>query len=388
MTRAFVISDLHLGEDNSVLTYQKDQDEHPLVKELVKKVKLVSELPSGERVPELVLLGDVFDLSLAPFNEVVSSVRKFVRQICEVDLFDAITYVPGNHDHHMWVQVMEHENIIKNIAERKPIPASPPRTTKSGEPRQHTFLDGLLPEDSNVKLQVAYPNRVLGVAGTRIIMHHGHFCERLWTLLSVIFQKILPTTTIDELEAFNSPFTELGWYGLGQAGRASTLMERVYENAKAGNFDGLYEVIDTLMDGIDRWDGRIDDGWRTDARDWLSKRAIRKVVKSVLEKHARRKGAGAAGASEARGKTSITDKELKEGITHYLRKYAGIQDGDKFIFGHTHRHESAHPFPINGGEITIANTGGWVEEPGGHKPDGYLIEITDQAELKSHRVVT
>jgi hypothetical protein len=204
--------------------------------------------------------------------------------------------------------------------------------------------------------------------------------------LSCVFESILSTTTIDELEAFNSPLTELGWYGLGQAGRVSALMERVYENAKAGRFDGLYEVIDALMDGIDPWDGKIDDGWRTDAMDWLSKRAIRKVVKSVLEKYARRKEAGAAGVSEARGKTIAADEELRQGVIRYLMRYVKIKDGEKFSFGHTHRHEPAQSFSIDGRSIEIVNTGGWVVEHGGRKPDGSLIEIIDQAELKSHRV--
>lgn len=387
MTQSFVISDLHLGEDNSVLTYEKKQDKHPLVDRLIEKIKEVSDLPGGGRVPELVLLGDIFDLSLAPFDEALSSVQKFIHQIWEADLFDIITYVPGNHDHHMWIQVMEHEVFIKNITERKSIPVPYPRVTRPGKPWQNTFLDGLLPRPaSNVTLQIAYPNCIREVAGTRIVMHHGHFCERIWRLLSYVFESILPTTTIDELEAFNSPLTELGWYGLGQAGRASALMERVYENAKAGRFDGLYEVIDALMDGIDRWDGKIDDGWHTDAMDWLSKRAIRKVVKSVLEKYARRKEAGAAGVSEARGKTIAADEELREGVMRYLMRYVKIQDGEKFVFGHTHRHEPAQSFSIDGRSIEIVNTGGWVVEHGGRKPDGYLIEITDQAELKSHRV--
>ena len=387
MTQSFVISDLHLGEDNSVMTYEKTEDKHYLVGKLIDKIKEVSDLPNGRRVPELVLLGDIFDLSLAPYDEALDSVRKFINQICDADLFDAITYVPGNHDHHMWIQVMEHETFIKKIAGRETVPV-PPRVTQPGKPWPNTFLDGLLPPSaSDVTLQVAYPNRLLEVAGTRIFMHHGHFCQRIWTLLSRVFVSILPATNLAELEAFNSPLTELGWYGLGQAGSVSDLMEKVYENAKHGKFDGLYEVIDALMEGIDRWDGRIDDGWRTDAMDWLSKRATRKVVKSVLEKYVRRKEAGAAGMSEARGKRiADRDGELREGLTQYLSKYVRIQDGDKFVFGHTHRHEPAQPFPVDGRTIEIANTGGWVEELGKRKPDGYLIEITDQAELKSHHI--
>ena len=63
-----------------------------------------------------------------------------------------------------------------------------------------------------------------------------------------------------------------------------------------------------------------------------------------------------------------------------------IQDGEKFIFGHTHRHEPAHPFSIDENTIEIVNTGAWLKESKKHKPDSYLVEITDQAELKSHRV--
>ena len=387
MIRSFVISDVHLGEEESILTYGKTDDRHYMVDKLIDKVKEVSDLPNGERVPELVLLGDIFDLSLAPFDETLTSVRKFINQICEADIFDTITYVPGNHDHHMWVQILEHEVFIKNIAERSPVPNTYSRVTQPGEPQRNTFLDGLLPASAtDVTFQVAYPNRVLEVAGTRIIMHHGHLCERIWRLLSLAIESILPTNTINELEAFNSPFTEFGWYGLGQAGNAGALMEKIYENAKAGKFDGIYEVIDALMDAIDRWDGRLDDGWRTDAKDWLSKRAVRKVVKSLLEKYARREEAGSAGMSEARGKTIANNDELREGVTRYLSKYVEIQDGEKFIFGHTHRHTPAQEFSINGRTVEIANTGGWVEEPGGHKPDGYLIEITDQAELRSHHI--
>jgi UDP-2,3-diacylglucosamine pyrophosphatase LpxH len=388
MTQAFVISDLHLGEDNSVLTYKKAEDKNCSVDKLIEKIKEVSNLSGDGRVPELVLLGDIFDLSLAPFEDALDSVQKFINQICEADLFDAITYVPGNHDHHIWIQIVEHENFIKNIeAGRKPTPPYPRVTPLSGETWRNTFLDGLLPPCAlNVTLQVAYPNRILKLAGTRIIMHHGHFCQRIWRLLSDVFESILPTTTINDLEIFNSPLTELGWYGLGQAGRVSDLMEKIYENAKAGKFDGVYEVIDALMDGIDRWDGRVDDGWLTDTRDWLSKRAIRKVANSLLEKYVRRKQAGATGASEARGKTIAADEELREGVSRYLTKYVKIQDGEKFVFGHTHRHESAQSFSIDRCVIQIANTGGWVVEPGGRKPDTYLIEITDQAEFKSHRV--
>ena len=85
-----------------------------------------------------------------------------------------------------------------------------------------------------------------------------------------------------------------------------------------------------------------------------------------------------------RGKTSA-DKELRQGMIDYLMKYAEIQNGEKFIFGHTHRHEPAQSFPIDGRTIEIANTGGWVKEQD-HELDSYLIEITDQAEIKSHRV--
>jgi metallophosphoesterase superfamily enzyme len=88
MTQSFVISDLHLGEDNSVVTYEKAQDKHPLVDKLIEKIKEVSDLPNGRRVSELVLLGDIFDLSLAPFDEALDSVQKFINQICETDLFD------------------------------------------------------------------------------------------------------------------------------------------------------------------------------------------------------------------------------------------------------------------------------------------------------------
>ena len=47
---------------------------------------------------ELVLNGDVFELSLARHNVAFQNTREFFRRLNEADLFEQVVYLPGNHD--------------------------------------------------------------------------------------------------------------------------------------------------------------------------------------------------------------------------------------------------------------------------------------------------
>jgi metallophosphoesterase superfamily enzyme len=82
---AIALSDLHLGEDSSVLHYGQKfkRGKQPLVNKLI---KLVKERLPNETIPFLILAGDTLDLSLASVEVAVADFRLFLEDVHE--LFD------------------------------------------------------------------------------------------------------------------------------------------------------------------------------------------------------------------------------------------------------------------------------------------------------------
>jgi hypothetical protein len=115
--RYVIMSDLHFGAENSVLTTLNErpataaetgfsvdpQRSSPALSGLVDGLR---ELTRGQdRPPALILAGDVLDLALS-VDEVCAMVFRLFANLAFSDgspVFDpVIHYVPGNHDHHQW----------------------------------------------------------------------------------------------------------------------------------------------------------------------------------------------------------------------------------------------------------------------------------------------
>ena len=115
--RYVIVSDLHFGAENSVLTTLNErpatatetgfsvdpQRSSPALSGLVDGLR---ELTRGQgRPPTLILAGDVLDLALS-LDEVCAMVFRLFAHLAFSDgspVFEpVIHYVPGNHDHHQW----------------------------------------------------------------------------------------------------------------------------------------------------------------------------------------------------------------------------------------------------------------------------------------------
>jgi hypothetical protein len=90
------ISDAHLGESTSLLTYEQGRRHLANV--------LRNHLGQGERVEveRLILLGDILERSHATPREMLSSTHGFMEMVTETVDFDKVVYLPGNHDHVLW----------------------------------------------------------------------------------------------------------------------------------------------------------------------------------------------------------------------------------------------------------------------------------------------
>ncbi|AGL02732.1 metallophosphoesterase [Desulfoscipio gibsoniae] len=352
MSAVVAISDLHLGEESSSV--------NPLLREVVPAilknrpefqnppfnttpVKLNALLHKIARefggISDLVLVGDIIDLSLASYVNCVLQAKEFFRQLLAGVLPGALVWVPGNHDHHIWMQVCEEEYIAAPLREGK-LPGEYPRISGPGRDtgalnrynKGVQFLLGLLPIHVRERFWLAYPNYITTCGHENLLFHHGHFFDRTQSWIGT---SLIEAQSLSELEVLNSAYLEFIWYGSGQSGRLSEQIENIYEEIR-WIAERLGMVLDiSIMESIFKW---------------LS-------------------GLGKRGNDRG----SELEPKLAERIKRYLqyiereRKSVYAYPADfSLIFGHTHR-------PLAGGVVAnhpVYNTGGWtVDErwPGADK---------------------
>jgi len=61
----------------------------------------------------LILVGDILELSEADEDETYSNAKAFLIPLIERVNLGRIVYIPGNHDHHLWVELLAAERITK-----------------------------------------------------------------------------------------------------------------------------------------------------------------------------------------------------------------------------------------------------------------------------------
>ncbi len=90
------ISDAHLGESTSMLSYEQGR------RHLADVIR--GHLGDGGKVEaeRLILLGDIPERSHATPEEMLSSTHGFMEAMAETIEFEKAVYLPGNHDHVLW----------------------------------------------------------------------------------------------------------------------------------------------------------------------------------------------------------------------------------------------------------------------------------------------
>ena len=257
--RYVCISDMHLGEEDSILTNLKDDDVNPAEASPVMRclVSCLRELipKDMERKPTLILNGDILELALAKTNQSAMVFERFLELTMEKDneLFDdVIYYVPGNHDHHIWELARETQYVeyIKRHPEEHLLPPPWHKTTMikgaemgwRGAPIQSNFLNSLIQRHASsvldeldiihpghrdldrirlgddVKIHVAYPNLALLSGDRCVVFHHGHFLDSRYWFMSKLKAYIFGIDrefpeTIEDLESENFAWIEFLWSG-------------------------------------------------------------------------------------------------------------------------------------------------------------------------------
>jgi hypothetical protein len=146
--RYVVLSDLHFGATNSVVTsltptpgaaggYQADPDRpSPMVDVMLRGI---ASLTAGQGTPpSLVLAGDVLDLALSPDEVAATAFSGFVDRAFgsgQPVFGPVVYYLPGNHDHHLWEGTREAEYARRLLTlARSRRPSTPPTSARRSWP--------------------------------------------------------------------------------------------------------------------------------------------------------------------------------------------------------------------------------------------------------------
>jgi len=306
--RAIVISDVHLGEKDCLFNDKKILNEF--------KSRIIDETKNG-KIDELIITGDLLDLSLATYKEVYKSAKDFFQTIGQIEHLDRIVFIPGNHDHHIWTLLIEEEQITNKIRDSiLPEPELKRVNLVYGENRS-TFLNGLIKNCKVTKLLVAYPNLFREIGEELYFFHHGHLLDRMFTPANVLIKP----ESLQELEAFNSSWTEGIFYHLVQSARLGDMIKNGYSE-----LTGMKKIMETFLEKFHIEDNKI-----------ISRMRGMRVEKITHE---------------------INDY-LESCIDWYKGTEHKLFTPLNFVFGHTHRKSEGEMVELKNQKINIYNTGAW-----------------------------
>jgi len=385
-------SDLHLGALNSVLTNVTDDGTGVDVRAPSPVMAALGDclrtLPVGGTAPQLVILGDLFELALTSTDVAATTFGHLVSVLRlgqpDAAVSPAIRFVPGNHDHRLWTRARDDH--LVNYLESAPLGSPllgvdhvtsllPPRPPQAVRDR---FIEALanrggLPQ--RVEVEQSYPNLGLVDANAEraVVMSHGHFTEPIYRLMSGLDDIFgSPRRTVDAatLEADNGGWIDFFWSSMGDSGDVSGEVRRMYESLNSvADMDAEITAIARAIRGQRR------------------PRTIARVEARVAARLLR------AGVSESRNRerhqrgNAVMAPKTAAGLLTYLEGPVATQLGHEvghpvhttFVFGHTHKpFVQEHTLAGFPGPVRVVNTGGWVVDSTVPEPvKGAVIVLID-----------
>ena len=202
------ISDLHLGAPGCYLNVVSVKER--LLEALAKL--------SQNHLELLVLVGDIIDLSVGRAPEPWALGRQFFHELGGYGApgsrlrIDNIVYVPGNHDHHVWVLLAEYKELLCKLETLVPSDIGTNQAAKMVGTvyPSWTPLHDLFPPELRSTVCFAYPFWCCSHGNTRFVFHHGHYFDKAITPLARVVAEI--GGDLSRIEAFNLPYMESLFY--------------------------------------------------------------------------------------------------------------------------------------------------------------------------------
>jgi UDP-2,3-diacylglucosamine pyrophosphatase LpxH len=374
--RYVILSDLHFGAENSILT-ALDSASDPcadptrrsaVMERFVDCLSTLVQKNEGDDPPTLVLAGDILELALAEDEVATAVFEQFTDLVIkEHKLFaDDIWFVPGNHDHHLWESARErnYSDTVRSLSPGSPIPPPTHATAlfpKAGDALLEAGLLSAIVQRNNPatapRVRVVYPNLGLVAPDAKrcVAIHHGHFIESMYLLMSnlnqLMFGKPLPKD-VSEIEEDNFAWIDFFWSSLGRSGEVGADVNRIYDMLQSEK--AVDQLVLTLATAISE---RAPGG---KFRRWVTRGVVRDLFTHVL-KH--------AGRLERHRPTNSLSANAQQGLQAYLEGPLASQLSSELgripettlVFGHTHKpFENDNNASGFASPVHLANTGGWV----------------------------
>lgn len=157
--KIIIISDTHFGDEAQILN---DAALVNLFTDVISRKGVVA---------ELVLLGDIVDTWMKPLNVALKNAKYFINKLCSLPNIVKVTYVPGNHDHQLFMDEYR-EEVARNIMNG--IFSTPEFTPTRNYPG--TTLS-YLQSKPEYRFEMVYPFIVRAVNGKAVVMTHGHHLD-------------------------------------------------------------------------------------------------------------------------------------------------------------------------------------------------------------------
>ncbi len=398
--RYVCLSDMHLGQDNSLLTNLKEAspkrnngEASPVLKEFSGCLRDLIGQNTGGTKPTLILNGDILELALCQMHEAAMVFQRFIELVMPPggELFETIVYLPGNHDHHLWelaretqyVDFLKRTNPVLNKEDLKP-----PYHTSSLfalQPDNQVpgyFLTSLVQMYPNLKdfpILTAYPDLgVFNPSRTRLaVFSHGHYIESIYRLVSELFRMILPdippVTQVWGLEEENFAWIDFFWSAMGRSGKPGEGVERIYESLRDK------KARDRLLGNLAASLAKKYDlpGWG----DWMEEKPLKAILSFLADRavgRERHQTGDFLGDDARSGLWSYAEVFLKNRLAPMFPEGIGVDLS--FVFGHTHKpYEDKADFVGYDKWVALANTGGWVVETEEPSPiHGASVALLDE----------
>jgi len=395
-----VVSDVHFGDPTSTLAAVVNNSP-----QLARGFGAFAEKASTGN-DFLVLMGDLFDFSVANYAEVYRTAQVFFQEIRQRGIAQEVIFVPGNHDFSFWHIAMHEANVINQI-------------TKGGEPKRRwtmpgilddrepdarkkftlagvtakdppgpryggLFLDSLAGHETPLTFNVAYPNLyVIEPGGATTLLTHGHYFETYWSIALHAAQRVLVdapgisqmgTPKIEDIVAVNFPLNELASAGIGQAGKLTDAIREIQRNAKDGQLVKIRQYLQRARNWADElvtFHGFIVGALREYVSDKTLdgvRDTILKAIEEAKDHPTVRGDAEFLGRAETRANVdAYLDACVLELGALKASYNIDVPFPKSLTFGHTHRavllddpSASTTLCRAAGEMVTFHNTGGWL----------------------------
>jgi Calcineurin-like phosphoesterase len=401
--RYVILSDLHLGAENSILTNLRagttladSRHPSPVLTSLVECLRSIVSADVGEP-PTLIVAGDLVELALASPTLSLPVVAQFAAALAvgEPVVRDEVIFVPGNHDHHLWE--MSRERMAADFL-RAGTPRDQEPATWHTSPMfldQKPRYDAPLLEDAvhylrstgRAQVRVVYPDLALtSPDGQRaVFVTHGHYMEQVGTLFSAMARLADPSSppldNVDLIERENWAWVDFFWGSMGRSTRTGAVIEKLYDSMQDPR------AVQTMLGGLALGVTKHQNPWLAKLEGWGLRRVVGRIVTNRLHERER----------------NNTDEVLAEGSRRGLSAYLTAMRNTferqwerplpadvTMVVGHTHKPFSEWwdepAWPARG--MRVFNTGGWVVDHAVPQPlqGGAVILVSDELDVVSLRI--